>query len=106
MKIFGKQKHFLFFIIPHVQTLQVASRNSLCAARGRRKRIPENPENPVFDGFLPILVIFAIKNVADDLLIRAHLPLRSGFEASPTSNRPSSELKWSYEDFRCMLVNN
>ena len=103
MKIFEKVSFFIFFIIPHVQTLQVASRNSLCAARGRRKRIPENHKNQVFDGFL---VIFAIKNVADDLLIRPHLTLRSGFEARPTSNEPSSELKWSYEDFRSTLINH
>ena len=33
---------FLFFIISHAQPMRVASRNSLCAARGRGKRYPEN----------------------------------------------------------------
>ena len=32
--------------------------------------------------------------------------LRSGFEARPTSNGPSSELKRSYEDFRSTTLHN
>ena len=35
-------------IMYHAQTLQVASRNSPCAARGHGKRILENPKNRVF----------------------------------------------------------
>ena len=49
---------------------------------------------------------FSLKNDANELLIRPNLALRSGFEARPTSNGPSSELKWSYEDFRSTLINN
>ena len=50
----------LIFTMPHAQTLQVASRNSLCAARGRGKRIPENPENPV-----PFLLFFSYVPVSN-----------------------------------------
>ena len=52
--IISEKKYFLFFIISHAQTPQVASRNSLCAAHGRGKRIPENPKNHVFGDFLMI----------------------------------------------------
>ena len=42
----------------HAQTLQVASRNSVCAARGRGKHILENPKNHVFNDFS---MIFQLK---------------------------------------------
>ena len=45
-KDFPKIFSFYVFIVSHVQPLRVASRNSHCAARGRRKRPPENPKNP------------------------------------------------------------
>ena len=61
---------YLFFMIPHAQTLQVASRNSLCTARGRGQHIPENLKNLGFDAFL---MVFSTKNVADSLVIRPDL---------------------------------
>ena len=60
----------------------------------------------LFDDFRCFFDDFALKNEAYELLIQPDLALRPGFEARPTSNGPSSELKWSYEDFRSMLINN
>ena len=59
-----------------------------------------------FDDFWWFFDDFPTKNDTNDLLVRAHLALRSGFGARPTSNGPSSELKWSYEDFPSMWISN
>ena len=89
----------------HDQSLQVASCNSLCAARGRGKRIPI-PKNHVFCDFRCFFGWFFNKIVTDAWSSGLISALRSGFEARPTSNGPSSELKRSYEDFRSTLINN
>ena len=60
----------------------------------------------LFDDFRWFFDDFSLKNDAYELLIRPNLALRPGFEARPTSNGPSSELKWSYEGFRSALINN
>ena len=56
-----------------------------------------------------VLVVFndfSTKNVADSWSFGSVWTLRSSFEARPTSNGPSSELKRSYEDFRSIILRN
>ena len=100
---FPKNFQFLFFY--HISCPNPASgvaQLPLCRPWARQTH-PRKSEKSCFWWFF---YGFSIKNDANDLLIRPHLALRSGFEASRTSNGPSSELKWSYEDFPSMWISN
>ena len=73
---------------------------------GGGKRPPENPKNQENSPNWWFFDDFSTKNVAGFAHPAPSELLRSGFEARPTSNGPSSELKRSYEDFCSITLRN